>query len=117
MRLFLYMFVQTAMMAFGQVWFKIGLQRFDDFTWTWSSLVHTVFLNGYMLLGLSVLVIANVLWLYFLKIFPFSIIYPLTSLGFVIGMLAGMLILGETVVWSQWFGVCLILAGCFFIVR
>ena len=111
------MLLQTAMMVFGQVFFKLGLQAFNNFSWSWYCIWHQIILNGWMLAGVSLLIVANLFWLYLLKIYPFSIIYPLTSLGFALGMLAGWLIFHETVGWSQWLGVFLIVSGCFFITR
>ncbi len=114
-RLFCYMLIQTSMMVFGQVFFKLGMQALVNFTWTWHCIWHQILLNGWVLLGVTLLILANLFWLYLLKIYPFSVIYPLTSLGFALGMLVGWLIFHETVDWLQWFGVILIIGGCFLI--
>ena len=109
------MLIQTSMMVFGQVFFKLGMQALVNFTWTWHCIWHQILLNGWVLLGVTLLILANLFWLYLLKIYPFSVIYPLTSLGFALGMLVGWLIFHETVDWLQWFGVILIIGGCFLI--
>ena len=61
------------------------------------------------------LVAANLFWLWLLKMFPFSLIYPLTSLGFIFGMLSGMFIFHETVTFTQWIGAFMVMGGCYFI--
>jgi undecaprenyl phosphate-alpha-L-ara4N flippase subunit ArnE len=110
-------FFQAALMVLGQLLLKLGMQHVHDFTWTWTCILHQILLNWGLISGVVLLVATNLLWMYMLKIYPFSIIYPLTSVGFVLGMLVGMLFLNETVVWSQWIGVMLIMGGCWFIVK
>ena len=114
-KLLFLMLLQTAMLAGGQVLLKLGMNNMDPFTWKWDYLLHQVLLNGYFIIGLVLLVGANLFWLWLLKYYPFSIIYPLTSLGFALGMLAGLFIFGETVTALQWAGLVVIIAGCFMI--
>ena len=109
------MLLQTAMLAGGQVLLKLGMNDMDPFTWKWHYILHQVLMNGYFLIGLVLLIGANLYWLWLLKVYPFSIIYPLTSLGFALGMLAGLVVFGETVTLIQWLGVVVITAGCFMI--
>ena len=45
------------------------------------------------------------------------LIYPLTSLGFVFGMLSGVFIFHETVGYLQWIGVVMVMLGCYFIAK
>ena len=104
-------FLQAALMVLGQLLLKLGMQHVHDFTWTWTCILHQILLNWGLISGVVLLVATNLLWMYMLKIYPFSIIYPLTSVGFVLGMLVGMLFFNETVVWSQWIGVMLIMGG------
>ena len=111
------MFLQTASLAGGQVLLKLGMQNMPAFQWTWNYILHQVLLNGYLLIGVVLLIGANLYWLWLLKVYPFSVIYPLTSLGFVLGMLAGMLVFGESVSLVQWLGVAVIMAGCFMIAK
>ena len=111
------MFLQTASLAGGQVLLKLGMQNMPAFQWTWNYILHQVLLNGYLLIGVVLLIGANLYWLWLLKVYPFSVIYPLTSLGFVLGMLAGMLVFGESVSLVQWLGVAVIMAGGFMIAK
>ena len=104
-------------MIAGQMFLKYGMQKVTGFRWTASCIWHQLILNWGIFIGIMLIIVTNLLWLYMLKIYPFSIIYPLTSIGFVIGMLCGLVLFGETVVWTQWMGVVLIMLGCWFIVK
>ena len=104
-------------MIIGQMFLKLGMQQVQNFVWTWHCIWHQIILNWGIMVGILFIIATNLLWLYMLKVYAFSVIYPLTSIGFVIGMLAGMVFFKETVVWTQWIGVLLIMGGCWFIVK
>ena len=70
-----------------------------------------------MMLAVALMIGANLFWLWMLHKYPLSQVYPLTSLGFVFGMLSGWLIFHEQVGFMQWLGVFLIIAGCLCITR
>lgn len=109
-------FIQAATLIAGQMFLKYGMQKINEWVWKWSFIWNQVLLNWGIIIGLIFIIFGNLLWLYMLKVYPFSVIYPLTSIGFIIGMLCGMWLFGETVVWTQWIGVLLIMIGCWFIV-
>lgn len=113
----LLMLLQTAMLVFGQVFLKLGMRDMGAWQWQWNYIWHEVVLNGWLLIGLVLLVGANLFWLWLLDKFPFSQIYPLTSLGFVFGMLSGVFIFHETVGVMQWVGVMMVMLGCYFIAK
>ena len=110
--LFLFMLVQQAMSVAGQLLLKLGMASVDSFSWTWKA-VGQLFLNLYLQIGLWLLIAANVFWLWLLNKYPFSIVYPLTSLGFVFSVITGMLIFHEHVSTLHWIGVLLVMIGCF----
>lgn len=114
MTIFLLVLVQSLMMMFGQICLKLAMKEID-FSWTWACIGHQVLPNMWLWAAVVLLVAANLFWLWLLKEYPFSIIYPLTSLGFVFGMVSGVMVLHETVNPMQWVGVVMVLAGCFFI--
>ena len=116
-KLVLTAFTQAALMIIGQMFLKLGMQQVQNFVWTWHCIWHQIILNWGIMVGILFIIATNLLWLYMLKVYAFSVIYPLTSIGFVIGMLAGMVFFKETVVWTQWIGVLLIMGGCWFIVK
>ena len=111
------MILQTTMQAMSQITLKMGLQLINGFEWSWNCILHQVLLNWLLMVAIVLIIAANLFWFYILKYFPFSYAYPLTALGFVIGMFASMLFLHEPIVWSQWIGVVLIMGGCFFLLK
>jgi len=113
----LLMLLQTAMLVFGQVFLKLGMAKMTEWQWSGSYLWHEVILNAWLMLGVLLLIAANVFWLWLLNRYPFSQIYPLTSLGFVFGMLSGLFIFHETVGYLQWIGVVMVMLGCYFIAK
>jgi len=52
-----------------------------------------------------------------LKHFEFSIAYPMTAIAYVFGMLAAIFIFHETVSFTRWIGVGLIIIGVIFLVK
>ena len=61
--------------------------------------------------------LASLLWMYIVKVFPFSSAYPMISLIYVLGLLAAILIFHEEVSVVKWFGVCFIVLGCMLIAK
>ena len=55
------------MLVGGQVLLKLGMQDMGEFLWTWDYILHNVLLNGWLLLGVLLLIAANVFWLWLLK--------------------------------------------------
>ena len=60
---------------------------------------------------------ASLLWMYIVKVFPFSSAYPMVSLSYVFGMLAAILFFHEEVSMIKWFGVAFIVVGCMLIAK
>lgn len=108
--------LQTLFLAGGQVMLKLGMQHIGKFEWTWAY-IKTVLLEWrLMACGVS-FGISGLLWLYILKKFPFSQAYPLTSLSFVFGMFAAWAVFDESITFSRWIGLILVLLGCFLIMK
>jgi undecaprenyl phosphate-alpha-L-ara4N flippase subunit ArnE len=61
--------------------------------------------------------LASVLWMYIVKVFPFSSAYPMVSLSYVFGILAAILFFHEEVSIAKWLGVLLIVLGCMLIAK
>ena len=111
------MLIQTAMLVLGQVFLKLGMRDMGEWQWTGSFIWHEVILNIWMMLAVVFLIGANLFWMWLLNKYPFSQIYPLTSLGFVFGMLSGVFIFHESVGSMQWIGVLMVILGCYFIAK
>lgn len=108
--------VQSMLISTGQVLLKFALQRMLPFGMNiefWRS----VLLNWHFALCGACFAVGSLLWFYILKHFPFSMAFPMVSLSYVFAMLASVFIFNEPVGASKWFGVILIMAGCYFIAR
>ena len=108
--------LQTIFLSGGQVLLKLAMEKMDKFEWTWTYF-KTVLTNWWLLASGISFSICAVLWLYILKKFPFSQAYPLTSFSFVFGMIAAWLVFGESIPFSRWIGLVLVVLGCFLIMK
>lgn len=108
--------LQSLFLAGGQVLLKLGLAASGPFKWSWSFFRAQITNWWFLGCGIS-FAVATVLWMYILKHFPFSIAYPLSSVSYIFGTIAAILVFHEQVAWSQWLGVLLIMAGAALMVR
>ena len=108
--------VQSILLAPGQVFLKFAMVRRAPLGWTkefWGSLL----LNWqFAACGIS-FAAASVLWMWMVKQFPLSVVYPMISLSYVFGMIAAIVFFHEDVSAMKWVGVVLIMAGCILIAR
>lgn len=115
-RIIPYAILQSLLLASAQVFLKLALQRMPPFGWTrefWGAiLINWHFAVSGLLFGTAAL-----LWMYIVKVFPFSMAYPMVSLSYVFGMLAAFLVFHEEISLSQWTGVFFIMLGCTLIAR
>ena len=116
LKLILLSITQSLCLCGGQVLLKLGLARSGPFSWSWDFFRAQLTNWWYLACGIS-FGIATVLWLYLLKHYSFSIVYPLTCVSYVFGMIASILIFKETVSAWQWLGVFLIVTGCALILK
>ena len=109
--------IQSILMCSAQSLFKVAASHMEPFAFTWTFFRDSVLLNWWLLLA-GICGIAGVIeWMYMLKTYPFSQVYPLSSMSFLFGMFVAIIFFKETVVWQQWVGVFLILTGCGLIAR
>lgn len=109
--------IQSILMCSAQSLFKVAANHMAPFSMTWSFF-HGSVLTNWWLLAAGACGIAGVIeWMYMLKSYPFSQVYPLSSMSFLFGMFVAILFFKETVVWQQWVGVFLIMCGCGLIAR
>lgn len=108
--------IQASLLAGGQVTLKISLEAFPAFSWSWGYF-KTVFTTWQFALCGICFASAGILWFHILKHYPLSSAYPLTSLSYVMGMLAAVFILNEPVPASRWIGLLLIMVGVALIVK
>ena len=116
MKLILLAILQSLFLCGGQILMKLALNAFDRASWTWSFFVSQLTNWWWPACGLS-FTAAGLLRMYILKHWPFSMAYPLSSLAYVFGMIAAMLIFHEQIAWTQWVGILLIMGGCYLVVN
>ena len=108
--------VQSLLLASGQVLLKFALARMLPFGWT-AAFWKSVFVNWQFAACGLCYGAGSLLWFYILKHYPFSMAYPMVSLSYVFGMIAAIVFFHEPVSLGKWFGVLLIMAGCYFIAK
>ena len=70
-----------------------------------------------VILGLSLYGVGALLWLFVLGRVPLSMAYPFVGLGFIMTMLAGAIVLGESVSIIRVGGTAMIALGCVLVAR
>ncbi|MDR1653081.1 MAG: EamA family transporter [Prevotellaceae bacterium] len=108
--------IQCFFLAGGQVCFKLAIEKIGKFTFSWACFAD-ILTNWWLLFSGILLLISTVLWAYIIKHFPFSVAYPLTSLAYVIGLLAATVIFHESVPLTRWLGVVIIVIGVYFVIK
>jgi len=116
LRLLLYSVIQSALLAGGQVFLKIALQKMSTPSWT-RRFVGEVVTNWHFALSGLLFGSASLLWMYILRHFPLSMAYPMVSLSYVFGMFGAIVFFHEEVPFTRWAGVILIMGGCCLVAR
>lgn len=111
MKILIIALIQSIIITVGQVMLKFGLLKFGAFSWSWSFW-RTVVLNLPFIASGIMMVAGTVMWMWMVKSFPLSQLLPLQAVGYVLGILASMFFFHETVSYSQWAGMALIMIGC-----
>lgn len=107
---------QSFLLAAGHVFLKLALERVDKFSLTWRCVGEMITNWWLAACGISYLA-ATLIWLYMLKHFPFNVSYPIVSISYVFGMIASVVVFHEQASFVKWFGVFLIIVGCYFVVK
>lgn len=116
MRLIFLAIIQSIFLCGGQICMRLALKAMGAVSWSWPFVASQLTNWWWLACGVS-FTIAGLLWMYILKNWSFSMAYPLSSMAYVFGMIAAMLVFHETVAWTQWLGILLIMAGCWFVVN
>lgn len=108
--------IQCLFFASGQVFLKYAMVRIGKFSWTWDFfkelLINWPLLGSGTCMGIGVII-----WFYILRHFDFSAAYPLIGMSYIFGVIAAVFIFHETVPYTRWIGVALIIIGVFFVAR
>lgn len=109
---FILIVVSVTLSAFGQVSFKIGVDRAGGSdAQTALGTVMSMLFSPMVLVGLALYAIGTVFWLLALKHMDLSLAYPFVALSFIVVVAIGVLGLGEPFNLVKLAGLCLIIAG------
>lgn len=108
--------VQCVFYAFVQIFLKLALNATGKFSFTWAYIRSLLFDWRFIASGVCVF-IGTVIWMYVLKKADFSIVYPLSCVSYLVGMIAAVYIFHETVPLIRWIGFALIMGGVVLITR
>lgn len=105
----------------GQIMLKSGMSQVGEITnvkqlFNPGTLFH-MFTNPYVLGGISLSVIALILWLGAMSTLNISLTYPLGSLSYVVLTIIALIFLKEDITLLRWIGIFVVIAGCFLISR
>jgi drug/metabolite transporter (DMT)-like permease len=114
MSAFFLVFINSILLASGQLLWKTGLK--NESMSSISQLIHLL-LNKYMLGGIAVYIISSFLWFSILKKFDLTLVYPLQSISYVVVLFLGYLILKEPLTKNTVIGTLVIVAGVFIITK
>lgn len=105
--------LQALSLAGGQAMFKKFIVKLGETGWEYENLKDTS-MNNWWILTLMVLFFGTSfsLWVYVLKKMDFSQAYPLSSLSFIFGMFLAYFMFRESIPFTRWIGVVLIVIGC-----
>ncbi len=107
--------IQSGFLAVAQYFMKLGVDRVGDYSTTWSY--FRSYLNWQLGVALLLYIIAMMIYLYMLKNFKLSLVYPLTSISYIFTILLAMFLLGEAVPVVRWVGVFFVMLGVGLIAR
>mgnify|MGYP000880884707 CR=1 FL=1 len=108
--------LQSMLLVLTQSFAKIALKAFGPFEWTWHFMKVVFTTWQFAVFGLFG-VASMGLYAYILNNYDFSLAYPLTSISYVFSLIAALLIFQETIPWTRWLGVIIIMVGVFFVLK
>ena len=109
----IFVILQALSLAGGQAMFKLFIDKLGEGGWAYQNL-RTTSINNWWVLALMVLFFGAsfALWAYVVKKMDFSQAYPLSSLSFIFGMFLAFFLFQESIPFTRWIGVVLIVVGC-----
>lgn len=112
----IFVVLQALSLAGGQAMFKKFIEKLGDAGWAYQNLKETSANNWWILLLMIIFFGTSfTIWAYVLKKMDFSQAYPLSSLSFIFGMFLAFFLFQESIPFTRWIGVVLIVIGCILI--
>lgn len=118
LRLFLLILASVTLSALAQLALKIGTgAATQGRSENVGSELGGLLQSPMVIVGLGLYGIGAMLWLFVLGRAPLSLAYPFVGMGFILTMLAGAFVLGESVGTARIMGTLMIAAGCVLVAR
>lgn len=108
--------IQSILLVAAQSLLKISVELFGTFSWSWNYF-KTVFTTWQFAASGVCALTAMIVWMYVLKRFEFGLAYPLLSISYIIGLLAAQFIFHETIPFTRWIGVVIIVIGAYLVAK
>lgn len=106
--------INMVLLLTGQILWKLGVCSLKNISFQslLACLISPLILTGLLLYG-----VATIIWLILLSREQFSIIYPLQSLSYILGVAVASTLFKEQVPLTRWLGVLVIIVGAFLITK
>lgn len=120
MKAFLILLVAILLSVAGELLLKHGMNRVGHLSLQWTALLPGLwrtFSTPAILAGFALVFLGSIFWLSVLSRVDLSWAYPMLSLGYVIGVIAAWLLLGEQFNLPRLAGVLVVCSGVMIIAR
>ncbi len=107
---------QSVILVAAQTFLKIAIEHFGKFSWTWQYF-KTVFTTWQFAASGVCALLAMLTWMYVLKLYDFSIAYPLLGISYIIGLFSAYFFLHEAIPLTRWIGVVIIIVGIYLVAK
>lgn len=104
----------TILLVTGQTLWKIGAGKIE---FSGLKAMVNMALSPWIVIGGILYVIATVIWIYLLSKLPLSLLYPLQSVAYILGLLVAYFLFKEIIPITRWIGVLVILLGVYLVTK
>lgn len=104
----------------AQLSLKVGMDKIGHFDFCSNNIfpiLIQVCLSPWIILGIVIYIFSMIVWLMVLSRAEVSMVYPMTSLGYILSVIAAYFLLGEHFSFLRISGVLVIMLGVFLIAR
>ena len=120
MKAVIFSFTCSLLIVFGQVLWKIAIDKNGGLINSNQSLIDNIMnylTSGYMLSGLLVYFFATIYWMYLLGRYEYSYIYPMFSMTYIISIIFASIIFNESITIYKIIGIIFIVIGVVIIAK
>jgi len=113
-KLVLQMLLFVSLLTAGNVLWKFGLTNMGGFfvnDKTFLGSIRELFVSPYIWMGALLYIFGTLFWFTLLSKYNFSYVYPMISIAYVLGAIAGIIFFKETIPITGWIGLGIIFVG------